>query len=160
MLDDLDAVPWASLAQPEWNAPDAVPRALRRLAGAGSERESEAAYTAYLFAVGNDHAGTYYPVVLATLPFLGAVLERGGEWAKRTALAALIDLTASFEPEPGHESAEAPGGGPSGLAAQLAAGAARLSDAVHAVAADTALAERTRAAATELLTHLAPAGPG
>ena len=73
MFNDLDTVSWASLPQPEWNAPDAVPRALHRIAAATSEQDSQAAYTDYLVAIGNNHVGTYYPVVLPTLPMATAI---------------------------------------------------------------------------------------
>lgn len=53
-----------------------------------------------LFALGNDHAGTYYPVVLAALPFLGAILREGGLAARLRTLDVLLDLRGSFEPEP------------------------------------------------------------
>jgi hypothetical protein len=160
VLDDLDLVLWASLPQPEWNAPDAVPRTLRRVAAASSEQEFRAAYNDFLFALGNDHAGTYYPVVLSAVPFLRAVLERGGEWAKRAAIEALIDLTASFEPEPGYQVLVLHDGTRVDLAVQLAAAVAELSEAVRAVAADDSLAERTRAAAVELLAGLAHGSGG
>ncbi len=56
-----------------------------------------------LYAVGNNHAGTYFPVVLAVVPFLGEILREGGATARLWALDVLIDLIGSFEPEPGFE---------------------------------------------------------
>ncbi|MDI1477942.1 hypothetical protein [Polyangium sp. y55x31] len=103
MLTDVDEVPWASFPQPEWNEPNEVPSALRALSSCTSEEEAERAYHRFLYAVGNNHAGTYYPVVLPTLPFLARILERGSELARRTTLDALIDLLGSFGPETGFE---------------------------------------------------------
>jgi hypothetical protein len=77
MLEGLNEVPWSSLAQPTWNRPGSAEGALRRLAFAASEKEAMDAYHDFLYAVGNDHAGTYYPIVLATLPFLGEILQSG-----------------------------------------------------------------------------------
>ncbi|MDI1448475.1 hypothetical protein [Polyangium sp. 6x1] len=103
MLDDVDDVPWASFPQPEWNEPDHVPSALRALASCVSEEEARRAYDDFLYAVGNNHCGTYYPVVLPTLPFLARILESDNELARRTTLDALIDLLGSFCPERGFE---------------------------------------------------------
>jgi len=80
MLEDLAEVPWGSLAQPDWNAAnDEVPFALRALAAAASEHEARETYHQVLFALGNNHAGTYYPVALAAVPFLGQILETDPE---------------------------------------------------------------------------------
>lgn len=46
MLDQLDSVPWASLPQPKWNRPAAVPDAIRRLAAPTSREDARQAYNA------------------------------------------------------------------------------------------------------------------
>lgn len=97
MLETLDTIDWGSFPQPAGNASDTIPRALRQLAYAATERAS----SNVLFAVGNDHAGTYYPVVLRIIPFLAEILEHGTQRAKQLTLDVLIDLCASFCPEPG-----------------------------------------------------------
>ncbi|MDC3954048.1 hypothetical protein [Polyangium jinanense] len=103
MLDDVRNVPWASFAQPEWNDPNEVPSALRALSSCTSEEEALRAYHKFLYAVGNNHSGSYYPVVLPALPFLARILESDNEIARRTTLDVLIDLLGSFGPEPGFE---------------------------------------------------------
>jgi hypothetical protein len=85
---------------------------------------------------------------------LGEILEQGSEWAKRTVLEALIDLAASFEPEPGYATVESPGGELTTVAAQLDAAVLRLSGAVRAIATDVALGEKHRAATTALLAQI------
>ena len=160
MFDDLDRIPWVSLPQPEWNAPDAVPRALRGLAAARSAAAGNAAYTSYLYAIGNDHAGTYYPLVLRTVPFLKAILEQGPEMARRAVVEVLIDLAAAFEPEPGYETLELPGGEQADVAAELDAAIAQLSDVVRAVAAGPLSGDRHRAATSELLAQIDRIGRG
>ena len=157
MFEGILAVPWLSFPQPEWNSPDDVPSALRLVASAASERESHAAYDDYLYAVGNNHSGSYYPVVVPTIPFLGEVLVEGGEWAKWTAVQALIDLTASFEPERGYERMTDANGTQVDVTAQLAAAAGGLGDSVRVLTNDGKLPLRLREAAAELLTHLASA---
>lgn len=89
--------------QPESNDPDAVEAALLSLRTAHDESSSKEAYDAFLWAVGNNHAGTYYPIVLAVLPEIEQILLSGTAWAQRATMEALIDLGGSFVPEAGHE---------------------------------------------------------
>jgi hypothetical protein len=63
-----------------------------------------------LYALGNNHAGTYYPVALAAVPFLGAILRDGGPTARLRTLDVLVDLVGSFAPEPGYEVIETSAG--------------------------------------------------
>lgn len=102
MLAQMHGTPWASYPQPEWNTPVSMIEALVAVQGASDADSSKAAYERFLYAVGNNHAGTYYPVLLPALPFLEALLQTGGDWSQRTALCVLDDLIASFQPEPGH----------------------------------------------------------
>jgi hypothetical protein len=53
--------------------------------------------------VGNDHAGTYFSVVLAILPGIEGVLRSGQVWSQHAALEVLIELCGSFKPEHGQE---------------------------------------------------------
>jgi hypothetical protein len=91
------------LAQPPGNDADAIPKALAFLASCDSHDEGVRAYHRVLYAIGNDHAGTYRPAVLEAIPFLGEIVERGPGAAREAALDALIDLVGSFCPEPGFE---------------------------------------------------------
>jgi len=102
MLESLEDVRWRDYPQPSGD-PSAVPSALRALALASTREDADNAYGAVLNAVGRDHAGTYYPVVIPAIHFLGDIAAQGGEYARRYALEALTDLVWSFEPEPGFE---------------------------------------------------------
>jgi hypothetical protein len=104
MLEALSKIDWSLEPQPSWNREHEVSDALRALALA-TEDSGEAAYSRLLYAVGNNHAGTYFPLVLAIIPFLGEILrDRTCNSAARTrALDVLIDLVGSFEPEAGFE---------------------------------------------------------
>lgn len=99
MLTGIENVRWDLETQPSWNAKGEVAAALRALSLASPETGDEA-YSRMLYALGNNHAGTYYPVVLAAVPFLGAILRDGGPTARLRTLEMLIDLVGSFEPEP------------------------------------------------------------
>jgi hypothetical protein len=106
MLDRINAVPWSNYAQPEWNKPTTVADALAKVA-----RAESGAHHSLLYAVGNDHAGTYYPVLLAVMPFLEEFIHGGEASSQRAALCVLDDLFASFHPEPGYEEYDLPEAG-------------------------------------------------
>jgi hypothetical protein len=69
-----------------------------------------AAYNKLLYAVGNNHAGTYYPVALVLVCDLARLLTAEQTWPRVSALEVLLDLCASFEPQPGFESILLPDG--------------------------------------------------
>jgi hypothetical protein len=154
MLEDLESVPWRSLAQPNWNRGDSVPAALRGLGVCASESASGEAYHNVLYALGNNHAGTYYPVALAALPFLAEILEGGGPWARIATLDILVDLIGSFEPESGFEMVVSPTGDRSRLRVLLRQGIARLSPQIRSIASSDTAGQQERELAAELLTYL------
>ncbi len=52
-------------------------------------------------AIGNDHAGTFYPAILDAAPILVEIANHGSRWSSRAALCILDNLCASFWPEVG-----------------------------------------------------------
>lgn len=90
-------------AQPEWNRPNSVLLALKAVVAAQDQSSGNAAYNQLLYAIGNNHRGTYWPVALAIMPTLRTILQSGGHWAQQTVLDALIDLYCSFTPEAKHQ---------------------------------------------------------
>lgn len=99
-IEQLASTSWESFAQPPGNAPSAISDAIRRLSAANTADAAALAYNAFLFAVGNNHAGTYFPVVIEALPFLEEIIREGSAVARNAALDVLIDLVGSFEPDP------------------------------------------------------------
>jgi uncharacterized phage infection (PIP) family protein YhgE len=93
----------AQYPQPEWNTPDSVSKALEAASNAIDKESSQSAYNKLLYAVGNNHAGTYYPVVLSIFTEIEAILRSGEMWPQHTVIEALIDLFISFVPAPGHK---------------------------------------------------------
>lgn len=89
--------------QPESNDPGTMEAALEALRAAVDESTALDAYDALLWAVGDNHRGTFYPVVLGALPEIESILMGGNPWAQRAAMEALIDLGGSFVPEEGFE---------------------------------------------------------
>jgi hypothetical protein len=90
--------------QPEHNDPGSVEAALEELRAARDEAAAVDAYDAFLWSMGNNHSGTFYPVVLAVLPEIEKLLLDGAYWTQRAIMEALIDLGGSFVPEDGYES--------------------------------------------------------
>lgn len=89
--------------QPESNDADSVEAAIGLLRDAEDEPGAKEAYDAFLWAVGNNHAGTYYPVVFGVLREIEQILMSGKVWAQRAVIEVLIDLGGSFVPETGYE---------------------------------------------------------
>ena len=102
MLQKILETPWDSYAQPEGKASARVPEALRCVYAANDAKSAEAASSKLRWAVGNDHSGTYYPVLLGVLPFLDDLLRNCARWPRETVLGFLTDLFYSFEPEIGY----------------------------------------------------------
>lgn len=93
----------AQYPQPDWNNADSVSLALEAVLNANDEKSSQAAYNKLLYSVGNNHAGTYYPVVLAIFSDIEKILGSGENWPQHTIIEVLIDLFTSFMPAPGQE---------------------------------------------------------
>lgn len=99
-LAGLDEVEWEKFARPPWSATGEVASALRELAD--PEVESRAYYR-LLDAIGNNHEGTYFPVVLPVLYFLARIVRQGSPAARLRTLDVLLDLVGSFAPDADHE---------------------------------------------------------
>lgn len=98
VLDRVKGVHWRLYDQPEWNDPLSVPKAIEKLLNS-----EEDAYICLINAVGNNHAGTYYPIVLELLPFLEEIIKANEPSPQRIAICFLDDLFASFHPQSGYE---------------------------------------------------------
>jgi len=123
--------------QPEWNTRSSVKTALSSMDDVKSEAESRAAYHTLLYAVGNNHAGTYFPVALAVIPELGGKLDSKSQWTRHAAVNVLVDLCCSFHPEQGYENFEG-----TGVAAGIRAATLAYAPSIERVARDDALASQ------------------
>jgi hypothetical protein len=103
MSEGINLSELTAFEQPPWNDAQSVASAFASIQEARDEASSLAAYHRLLYAVGNDHAGTYYSVVLGTLPAIEGVLSAGHPWSQHAALEVLLELCGTFEPEPGQE---------------------------------------------------------
>ena len=101
MLETVDQIELSRRQRPAGGAPGEVAAALRALAFATSDAAAQEAYHRVLWAVGNDHGGSYFPIVLDVVPFLGEILAGGTRRTRARALDVLIDLVGSFGPDAG-----------------------------------------------------------
>ena len=154
MLETLDTVPWAEIPQPRWNTADQVAGALRSVVNSATKKDAEDAYHGVLYALGNNHAGTYYPVALWAVPFLGELLGHANPLVRETSLDVFIDLAGSFEPESGFETVRTPSGAERPLAAALHEAVAELRPMIEACASSEGVSSRERDLAAELLSLL------
>jgi hypothetical protein len=152
-IDQLDQIDWRSFPQPEWNTPDAVPHALALLATVTDDKTSTDAYYAVLFAFGNNHAGTVYPVAIPAMAFLRSIAADGQGWACATVLDILIDLI-TFEPEPGYETVMLADGQTISLTIALRHEIQQLRSLAEHIAHDRNRSESLRALAHEFLKKL------
>jgi len=151
MLDGLDTISWDDLPQPEWNDPGEVPNALLALAAIANQRDAHAAYNRFLYALGNNHAGTYYPVALWAIPFLGPLLATGISIVRETVLDILIDLTGSFVAESEFKKARGPSGSELRLDVGVRQVVASLRTEIQACNASEPIDSRARDLAAELM---------
>ena len=99
LLYEVDRTAWEDIDGPEWYRPTEVPTAFRQVISVTDESSLWDAYNAMLFAVGNNHCGTYYPAVLFALPFIVELAsDPPRPIVQECCLEIIIDL-ASFEPD-------------------------------------------------------------
>jgi hypothetical protein len=151
LLNALSKVEWGSLPQPDENGPDTIPKAILSLAAATDEEAATRAYHALLYAIGNNHAGTYYPAVIFVVPALGKIIGEAANWPAYAALNVLIDLYCSFEPQPGFEVFIDHGGTSQAVTPALRQSIIDLGPLIREIAANPETERELRAAATELL---------
>ncbi len=151
MLETLDTIQWALLSQPEWNKADAIPNSLLKLAACNYESGWHDAYMDFLSAVGNNHAGTYYPAVLHTFTFLSEILTDGSNSSQVGVLNALMELGTCFSPEPGYEYIEDSNSYRTKVSALLAQEIEKLLPLIHAIIAHPQKDAETKTFASQLL---------
>ena len=92
LLDRIDLPDLTTFSHPEWNDARSLSAAFDSILTANNEESSLNAYHRLLYAVGNDHAGTYYSVALGILPIIERILRDGSPWSQHTVLEVLIEL--------------------------------------------------------------------
>ena len=92
MFERIAEVAWDSYPRPSYIKVCRVPEALRALYYADEKDDSKDVADQLSWAVGNDHCGSYYPVLLGALPFIEDVLRNGGIRSKSIALCFLYNI--------------------------------------------------------------------
>jgi hypothetical protein len=110
---------FSSYPGPEWYQPQSVSRAIAAAWEARDESSATAACDNILYAIGNLHAGTYYPVAPVAVSAMAPLLTSESRWPRLAALEVLSDLCGSFLPEPGFESTTLADGSPCSTAGAL-----------------------------------------
>jgi len=99
ILDKARSINWNNYAQPEWNNPTSVIDALGSVARCHDGKSSQAAYDDLMFSIGNNHAGSYFPVAVPAISILGDFIAGNNSWALGVALSVLDDYSHSFYPD-------------------------------------------------------------
>lgn len=85
---------WDNYSGSPWYQSEDVAPALERLASLKQKDQAENVGHVILSTIGNDHAGTYYPVIESALDIIIAIAEQDeNEVSKHCALGVLYDLT-------------------------------------------------------------------
>ena len=101
LLGAVDRVRWDAHVEPDEYRPSDPPRAFRSLVSAQAEGDSRSAYNQMLFAIGNNHRGSYYPAARDAVPLLVQAAVTLSGWPRHTAVEVLTDLVISFGPDDG-----------------------------------------------------------
>ncbi|MGG9963736.1 hypothetical protein [Ferruginibacter sp. SUN106] len=101
-IGKINHINWSQFNEPEYYRPDNVVLSLTNLVNLRNEDEKWNIYNDVLFAVGNNHAGTYYPVITEVLPLVTRLLiSSPHELVRNCILEILSEWYYSFEPDPG-----------------------------------------------------------
>ncbi len=102
LISEVNNIDWPSYAGPDYYDYKSVPVTLRRLILLNEENNFDSVYNSVLFAIGNNHCGSYYPAIIDALPIIFTVATTGdSEISRNCALLILTDLYRSFCPEIG-----------------------------------------------------------
>lgn len=101
-IDKINSINWTQYSGPEYYNAEKVPEALCELAHLDKQENLNETYNMVLNAIGNNHSGTYYPVVVDAIDFIiDTALNNDSEVARNCALDMMTDLYCTFSPELG-----------------------------------------------------------
>lgn len=102
ILHQINSTNWNEYDGPEYYNAGEIISVLTDLANVKTEKRNNRLYNDVLFAVGNNHSGTYYPVVLKALPVIMKIAEASSsEVSRNCTLKIISDLYCCFDPELG-----------------------------------------------------------
>jgi len=94
---------WSRWPRPEWVSLSDVRSAVDAVGSVSTEQQRHEAYNLLLGRIGNNHAGTYFPIVVPVMRYASTILDGDNELARLCIMDVMIDLLESFEPEQGYE---------------------------------------------------------
>ncbi|WP_153798776.1 hypothetical protein [Foetidibacter luteolus] len=101
-IDVVESTNWKAFRGPEYFNPDSVAPALSSLIHLRQDNDKWKVYNNVLFAIGNNHGGTYYPAVLSALPLLVRLLKTTENEVTRNCIFEIFsEWYYSFDPEIG-----------------------------------------------------------
>ena len=102
-IEKVNSIDWTKYSGPKYYDPLKARDAMLKLVVLSEESQNNATYNEVLFAIGNNHGGTYYPAIQGALKIITSVaLSHEVEVARNCALEILIDIYASFDAEVDH----------------------------------------------------------
>lgn len=101
-IDKVNQINWSQFKGSEYYTPTNIVTSLTNLINLRNEGEKWNVYNDVLFAVGNNHAGTYYPVIIDILPLTIRLLKSSQyELVRNCILEIFSEWYYSFRPELG-----------------------------------------------------------
>jgi hypothetical protein len=101
-IHQVDQINWIQFKGPEYYRSDSIVTSLTKLVNLKSEDEKWNTYNDVLSTVGNNHAETYYPVIIEVLPLVITLLKSSqNELVRNCILEILSEWYYSFGPELG-----------------------------------------------------------
>ncbi len=98
----LNSINWEQYLGPKYYNPNEASLALHQLLNLNEEQDRSTIYNHVLSAIGNNHRGTYYPVIIDALDIIIGIAFNGkSEIARNCSLDMMIDLYCAFCPELG-----------------------------------------------------------
>lgn len=95
----IDAVDWTRFDGPPMYDSEKVPPALHALVNLETSESTEDVGNRLVYAIGNDHAGVYYPAVLEALDIIAQIEQTTTNNARKTCAYAVLNDLYYFEPD-------------------------------------------------------------
>jgi len=149
----IHAIDWPTVPQPEGNSPTEVRDALLALTQVHLSGKSVDVEHRVLFALGNAHGGTVYPVAIPATEIIANIALESRGLVRHTALEVLCDLLSSF-PEPGFETVPTANGSTVPLDSEVRRTAAQFRERFEALLLDPGLSSQSRDSLRGILNSL------
>lgn len=102
LIDEIASIKWNEYNGPECYVPKEIQTYLTKLIQLRDENQNLNIYNAVMYAIGNSHAGSYYPAMLKALPIIIDLANHSKhEIVRNCILEMLTDWYYSFGPELG-----------------------------------------------------------